>query len=261
MTAPPVDRMAPRMAERVIKDVSTAPDGQTVALPGADAAAPSCRARPARCPPSSTSANSSPPGSRNCRRTPLPPRSRPPCRGSASRPGPGSSSTSATPAVPLRCPPRCPRRPRPGNPESALLEPRRTTLQRRQQAARTGLPPSPHPPPSPTRHPGPATTRRPPRAHTTPKPCSASPDAEPTCPSRCSATTPSTDPGPSTQPGSPRLRIPTNRTVVLVLRLHGDRVTAEDTRAHRSFDGHTDNRLIFHAGQTARRSPGCRPAT
>lgn len=53
---------------------------------------------------------------------------------------------------------------------------------------------SQHSPPWATRHRGPTTTRRSPRASTTPRPCSASPDAGPTSCSRCSATEPSTSP-------------------------------------------------------------------
>lgn len=54
----------------------------------------------------------------------------------------------------------------------------------------------PRSPPWATPPPGPTTTRRSPRARTTPRLCSASPDAGPTPSSPCSATEPSTNPGP-----------------------------------------------------------------
>lgn len=55
---------------------------------------------------------------------------------------------------------------------------------------------SPRSPHSATQHRGPPTTRRSPRASTTPRLCSASPDAGPTSSSRCSPTEPSTNPNP-----------------------------------------------------------------
>ncbi len=66
--------------------------------------------------------------------------------------------------------------------------------------------PSPRSPPWATQPPGPTTTRRSPRASTTPRPCSISPAAGPTSCSRCSATKPSTTPGPSHQADPHRAR-------------------------------------------------------
>ncbi|GGS10332.1 hypothetical protein GCM10010236_76040 [Streptomyces eurythermus] len=62
-----------------------------------------------------------------------------------------------------------------------------------------GLSSSPRSRPWATRHRGPTTTRRSPRASTTPRPCSASPGGGPTSCSRCSVTEPSTNPKPRDQ--------------------------------------------------------------
>lgn len=65
---------APRMAERLIGDIFTALDEQTVVVPGTDAAALVVPASPPPSSQSSASAESSPPGSRNCWSTTLFPR-------------------------------------------------------------------------------------------------------------------------------------------------------------------------------------------
>lgn len=87
---------------------------------------------------------------------------------------------------PLRSPPRRLRRPCPDDAELGHLDPRRTAVQTRKQAARTSLLPLRVRRPGRPRLPHLLRQKRSRRANTTPKPSSASPAAEPTFSSPCS---------------------------------------------------------------------------
>lgn len=92
--------------------------------------------------------------------------------------------------LPDRRIPRRLRRTRPRDPQLRLLDPWRTTLQKRKQAAQTGFSLSVFAALGDPRVPGLLRQEDRPGRSTTPRPCSASPAVWPTSSSRCSATEP-----------------------------------------------------------------------
>lgn len=185
---------APQMAERLVEDISTAQDEQTVVVPGTDAAA--------LIVPSLAGSLQAVLDQRNLLAARIEEllEAHPLSKVLTSMPGigvrtgarilidvgDGSSFPSAATSPPM---PDSPRRPAARGRRSAANNP-----PGEETSSSNGHSSSPRSPPWATRPPGPTTTRRSPRANTTPKPCSASPGAGPTSSSPCSATEPSTSP-------------------------------------------------------------------
>lgn len=242
---------AARMVERLVEDIFTALDEQTVVVPGTDAAA--------LIVPSLAGSLTAVLDQRELLAarieevwenhllskvlTSMP---------GASGPEPGSSSTSATAVHSPPPPPRRLRRTRPGNPKFGLLDPRRTTLQTRKQAAQTGLLPLR------VRRPGrlglPHLLRQEDRPGKAPHP-------SPPLPRQSASRSAVRD-----APRRRLLRVPgrhvrlilialtTGSTVVFVDRVDHDWVTAVVTRAHALNNRLLHRRSITHESQSAWRT-------